>query len=137
LRLRHQGGSLINSFAAAGLRRTALAFATLLAFGVAAAGAADPEKPKMKLFKVITQRDETVIGVKDEELRSFGKSGDLENLAERLGSAGTIVVWQYAPKKASDGQLQQAPAQRIAVFASGISRIEPYATPLPVVAPAE
>jgi hypothetical protein len=118
------------------LARLALAVITLLAFGVATAGAADPEK-KMKLFKVITQRDETVIGIKEEELRSFGPAGDLENLALRLGTAGNLVVWQYAPKKASDGQLQQAPAQRIAVFASGISRIEPYATPLPVVAPAE
>jgi hypothetical protein len=127
----------MTSFAAAGLRRAALVLATLLACGVAAAGAADPEKPKMKLFKVITQRDETVIGLKDEELRSFGPSGDLENLALRLGTAGNLVVWQYAPKKASDGQLQQAPAQRIAVFASGIARIEPYATPLPVAAPAE
>ena len=48
-----------------------------------------------------------------------------------------MVVWQYAAKKASDGQLQQAPAQRIAVFASGISRIEPYTTPLPIISPAE
>jgi hypothetical protein len=120
----------------AAMRRTALAFATLLACGVAAAGAVAQEK-KMKLFKVITQRDETVIGLKEEELRSFGPAGDLENLALRLGTSGNLIVWQYAPKKGSDGQLQQAPAQRIAVFASGISRIEPYATPLPVVAPAE
>jgi hypothetical protein len=122
---------------AAPARPIALAFATLLTLGTSAAGAADPEKPKMKLFKVITQRDETVIGLKDEELRNFGPASDLENLAQRLGTAGNIVVWQYAPKKGSDGQLQQAPSQRIAVFASGISRIEPYATPLPVVAPAE
>jgi hypothetical protein len=123
-------------FAAAPGRRLALAFATLLVLGVTAAGAAAQEK-KMKLFKVVTQRDETVIGLKDEELRTFGPAGDLDNLAQRLGTAGMIVVWQYAPKKGSDGQLQQAPAQRIAVFASGISRIEPYTTPLPVVAPAE
>jgi hypothetical protein len=118
-------------------RPLALAFATLLTLGTSAASAADAAKPKMKLFKVITQRDETVIGLKEEELRAFGPAGDLENLAQRIGTAGTIVVWQYAPRKGSDGQLQQAPAQRIAVFASGISRIEPYATPLPVVAPAE
>jgi hypothetical protein len=118
------------------LARVAFACTTLLAFAIATAGATDPEK-KIKLFKVITQRDETVIGIKEEELRSFGPAGDLENLALRLGTAGNLVVWQYAPKKGSDGQLQQAPAQRIAVFASGISRIEPYATPLPIVAPAE
>jgi hypothetical protein len=118
-------------------RPLALAFATLLTLGTSGTSAADAAKPKMKLFKVITQRDETVIGLKEEELRAFGPAGDLENLAQRIGTAGTIVVWQYAPRKGSDGQLQQAPAQRIAVFASGISRIEPYATPLPVVAPAE
>ena len=126
----------MTQFLAAPARRLILAAATLLAFGVAAAGAADPEK-KMKLFKVVTQRDETVIGLKDEELRTFGPGGDLDNLAQRLGTAGMIVVWQYAPKKGSDGQLQQAPAQRIAVFASGISRIEPYGTPLPVIVPAD
>jgi hypothetical protein len=111
--------------------------AAMLALGTAAGRAADPETSKMKLFKIVTQRDETVIGLKAEELRTFGPSGDLENLAQRIGTVGQMVVWQYAAKKGSDGQLQQAPAQRIAVFASGISRIEPYTTPLPVVAPAE
>ena len=110
--------------------------AALVALGITAARAADPET-KMKLFKIVTQRDETVIGLKAEELRNFGPSGDLENLAQRIGTVGQMVVWQYAAKKGSDGQLQQAPAQRIAVFASGISRIEPYTTPLPVVTPAE
>jgi hypothetical protein len=117
-------------------RGLALAFATLLALGIAVTSAAAQEK-KMKLFKVVSQGSETVIGIKDEELRSFGPSADLDNLAQRLGTNGVLVVWQYATKKGSDGQLQQAPAQRIALFASGISRIEPYATPLQVVAPAE
>jgi hypothetical protein len=118
-------------------RILALGFASLLALSGTGAVAADPEKPKVKLFKVITHRDETVIGLKEEELRSFGPAGDLDNLAHRLGTAGMIVVWKYMPRKGSDGQLQQVPTQRIAVFASGISRIEPYATPLPVLAPAE
>ena len=110
--------------------------AAILALGMVKAHAADPEA-KMKLFKIVSMRDETVIGVKSEDLRNFGKSGDLENLAQHMSTVGQMVVWQYAAKKGTDGQLQQAPAQRIAVFASGISRIEPYATPLPVVMPAE
>lgn len=110
--------------------------AAFLALGVAPGQAADPEA-KMKLFKIVSQRDETVIGLKTEELRNFGKSGDLENLAQQFSTAGQMVVWQYATKKGTDGQLQQAPAQRIAVFASGISRIEPYTTPLMIVAPSE
>jgi hypothetical protein len=110
--------------------------AAILALGIASVRAADSE-PKMKLFKIVTQRDETVIGMKTEDLRNFGKSGDLENLAMHMSTAGQMVVWQYATKKGTDGQLQQAPAQRIALFTSGISRIEPYTTPLPVIAPAE
>ena len=62
----------------------------------------------MKLFKVVSQRDETVIGIKDEELRAFGPPA-ISTTWQRLGTAGMIVVWQYAPKKGSDGQLQQAP----------------------------
>ena len=112
------------------------ACAALVALGISAARSADPDAT-VKLFKIVTQRDETVIGLKAEELRNYGPSGDLENLAQRISTVGQMVVWQYAPRKGSNGQLQQAPAQRIAVFASGIARIEPYTTPLPVVAPAE
>lgn len=99
--------------------------------GVVAMAADSP----MKLFKVVTVKDETVIGVSAEELRSFGPSTDLENLASRLATVGQLPVWQYAVRKGSDGQLQQAPNQRIVIFSSGTARIEPYAMPLPIILP--
>ena len=84
------------------------------------------EKVAIKLFKMITPKDEIVIGLGDEELRSFGPRPDVDNLAERLVSAGQITAWQYAVKKAADGALVQAPLRRIAVLKSDTLRIEPY-----------
>jgi hypothetical protein len=90
----------------------------------------------VKLFKMITAKDEVVIGLSEEELRSFGPRADLDNLAERLAAAGQITAWQYAVTRASDGSLVQAPLRRVAVFKSDTLRIEPYnPAPLKAVAP--
>jgi hypothetical protein len=80
----------------------------------------------VKLFKVITAKDEIVIGLSDDELRSLGPRADLDNLAERLAAAGQMTVWQYAVTRAADGSLVQGPRQRVAVFRSDTLRIEPY-----------
>ena len=113
----------------------------LLAAGTAAAalmvGMAMAADSPMKLFKVVTVKDETIVGVSGEELRTYGPATDLENLANRLATVGQLAVWQYAVRKGSDGQLQQAPNQRIVIFSSGTARIEPYATPLPIIAPTQ
>ena len=84
------------------------------------------DKAAIKLFKMITAKDEVVIGLSEEELRSLGPRPDVENLAERLVSVGQITVWQYAVKKAADGALVQAPLRRIAVLKSDTLRIESY-----------
>ena len=110
--------------------------------GMLATGAASPapgaetQERSVKLFKVVTVKDEVVIGLTAEELKSLGTGPDLDLLAQRLASVGQITVWQYAVRKASDGALQQAPLRRVAILRSDAMRIEPYATPLPVVAPA-
>jgi len=94
------------------------------------------EKAAIKLFKMITAKDEVVIGLSEEEVRSFGPRPDVDNLAERLVSAGQITAWQYAVKKAADGALVQAPLRRIAVLKSDTLRIEPYnPAPLKVLPP--
>lgn len=90
---------------------------------------------QMKLFKIVSPKDEVVIGLSSDELRSFGSAPDLDNLAQRLASAGQITVWQYAVRKDQSGALQQAPLRRIAVFKNDTLRIEPYTTPLTIVAP--
>ena len=113
----------------------------LVLSGMLATGAASPapgaetQERSVKLFKVVTVKDEVVIGLTAEELKSLGTGPDLDLLAQRLASVGQITAWQYAVRKASDGALQQAPLQRVAILRSDAMRIEPYATPLPVVAP--
>ena len=90
---------------------------------------------QVKLFKIISPKDDVVIGLTTAELLGLGKGPELDDLARHLATAGQMTVWQYAVRKDQGGNLQQAPLKRIAVFKSDTLRIEPYTTPLLVVAP--
>ena len=103
-----------------------VSFAVALLAGIGAAPLFAQEKAAIKLFKMVTAKDEVVIGLSEEELRSYGARPDVDNLADHLVSAGQITAWQYAVKKAADGALVQAPLRRIAVLKSDTLRIEPY-----------
>lgn len=108
------------------------AFLGLVAAGVGAVGAVAGERGDVKLFKVISARDEIVVGVNEAELRAYGVGSDLDNLAHRLVAAGQMSVWQYGVSRGPEGDLRQTPLRRVAVFGNDTIRIEPYATPLPV-----
>jgi hypothetical protein len=115
--------------------RTGLAVAAMLAltFGPAATALA---QTAVKLFKVITAKDEVEIGLTDEELRSFGAGPDIDALAKKLVDAGQITVWQYAVQRAADGGTAHAPLKRIAIFKTDTLRIEPFnPAPLKAVPP--
>jgi hypothetical protein len=87
---------------------------------------------KVSLFKVITAKDEIVIGLSDDDLAQLeGKNAG--GIAKMLVSKGSISVWQYAVRKASTGDLEQAPLHKIGLIATDALRVEPYATPLKVV----
>lgn len=103
---------------------------------VAAGGISQAQDAGVKLFKLITAKDEIVVGITDAEMKSFGAAPDLENLAQRLADAGQITVWRYAVKHDKDGNLVQAPFSRVAIFKSDTLRIEPYnPAPLKVMPP--
>ena len=89
------------------------------------------EEQTVKLFKIVSARDEIVIGVREQDLQS-GPGSDLENLADVLTGRGQISAWQYAVKKNDDGSLCQAPLRQVVVFKHDTIRIEPLASPLPV-----
>jgi len=108
-----------------------LAFAGAVALGAPAAFAQDAG---VKLFKIVSAKDEIVVGVKTAELA--GEGSDLAKLAGRMKSAGQLEVWRYAVRKADNGDLQQAPLGRVMLIYSDTLRIEPYATPLKVLPPA-
>jgi len=114
-------------------------FSKRLLLGLAAAGlimesvltvpafAAD----KVSLFKVITAKDEVVIGLSDDDLAQVdGKNAG--GIAKMLVAKGSMSVWQYAVHKSSSGDLEQAPLHKIGLLATDSLRVEPYPTPLKV-----
>ena len=86
---------------------------------------------KVSLFKVITQKDEIVIGMSDDELAQVdGRNAG--GIAKMLVAKGSMSVWQYAVHKSASGDLEQAPLHKIGILATDSLRVEPYATPLKV-----
>ena len=87
---------------------------------------------KISLFKVITSKDEIVIGLSDDELAKLdGRNAG--GIAKMLVAKGSMSVWQYAVRKAPTGDLEQAPLRQVGLIASESLRVEPYASPLKVV----
>jgi hypothetical protein len=86
---------------------------------------------KVSLFKVITQKDEIVIGLSDDELAQVdGKNAG--GIAKMLVAKGSMSVWQYAVHKSASGDLEQAPLHKVGLIAAESLRVEPYASPLKV-----
>ena len=83
------------------------------------------------LFKVITVKDEIVIELSTAELDQLG-GRDAGTIARALVAKGTLSVWQYAVRKAPNGDLEQAPLRKIGIIAHDSLRIEPYSSPLKV-----
>lgn len=124
--------SIVTPFSMRALRR---ATATLAAAGaLASVLATGALAQSVNLFKIVTVRDEVVVGLSPEEAKAIGGS-DVTAVGRALKDKGELTVWQYAVRKAPDGQLEQAPLRRISILGHDSLRVEPYATPLRVVAP--
>jgi hypothetical protein len=86
---------------------------------------------KVSLFKVITSKDEIVIGIGEADLAQI-EGQNAGGVAKALVAKGSMSAWQYAVRKSATGDLEQAPLHRIGLIASDSLRVEPYATPLKV-----
>jgi hypothetical protein len=84
----------------------------------------------VSLFKVITSRDEIVIGIPADELSRM--EGNAGGIAKALVAKGSLSVWQYAVRKAANGDLEQTPLHKVGLIANESLRIEPFATQLKV-----
>jgi hypothetical protein len=111
-------------------RRGLLLASALLAFAMPAFAQKDT---MTSLFKIVSVKDEVVIGLSADELSALG-GNDAGAIAKALAAKGTLTVWQYAVRKAANGDLEQAPRQKIGLLAHDSLRVEPYATPLKVIA---
>jgi hypothetical protein len=84
----------------------------------------------VSLFKVITSRDEIVIGIPADELSKM--EGNAGGVAKALVAKGSLSVWQYAVRKAANGDLEQTPLHKVGLIANDSVRVEPFATQLKV-----
>lgn len=91
------------------------------------------DKMTTSLFKIITVKDEIVIGLNTDELDRLG-GRDASTVARALAAKGEMTVWQYGVRRGPTGDLQQAPTQKVGLLANNSLRVEPYTTPYPIVA---
>jgi hypothetical protein len=89
------------------------------------------DKGMTTLFKIITIKDDIVIGLNADELGQIGGQ-DAGAVARALAFKGQMTAWQYAVKKGANGDLQQAPLHQVGLMANASLRVEPYASPLAV-----
>jgi len=109
-------------------RAQSLAGAALSAAFIALA--ALPASAEM-LFKIVTVKDEIVVGLNDAELKDLG--GDAGSIAKAIAAKGSLTLWQYAVTQ-KDGERMVAPRAKIGVLANTSLRVEPYKQPFKVLA---
>lgn len=114
------------------LRAAVLALATTLMLGTIAAGPAMGET-NVRLFKIITVKDEIVVGLTATELASLG-DGEIGAIAAAIRAPSGLTVWRFAVRKNAKGELEYAPSARIALFPHDTLRVEPYKAAIPVIA---
>ena len=83
---------------------------------------------KMNLFKVVTIKDEIIIGLSPDELQALG-GNDASAVAHALAQKGDLTVWQYNVHRGQNGEMRQAPTAKIGLLAHASLRVEPYTTP--------
>src|ERR1700741_4492023 len=81
------------------------------------------------LFKIITVKDDIVIGLSDAELKDFG--GDAGGIAKAIAAKGSLTLWQYSVGQ-KDGERFVGPRAKIGVLANTSLRVEPYKQPFKV-----
>ena len=116
-------------------RRSMLRCTALIGLAGAAVPAlaqVQPNASATSLFKIVTVKDEIVIGLSANELSELGGQ-DAGAVAHALIAKTTLTVWQYAVRQAPNGDREQAPLRKIAIMAHDSLRIEPFSTPLKIV----
>jgi hypothetical protein len=113
-------------------RRDILKGCALAAVLLAAAQGVQAQEAKTALFKVVTTKDEIIIGLSADELKALGGS-DASAVAHALAQKGDMAVWQYNVHRGANGELQQAPTAKIGLIANASLRVEPYTTTYAIV----
>jgi hypothetical protein len=88
----------------------------------------------VSLFKIVTVKDEVVIGLNTQELQALGgpEKAPAGVIASALATRKELTVWQYAVRKAANGDSEMAPLHQIGVLPHDSLRVVPYSTPFAV-----
>jgi len=111
-------------------RRLALALPAL-----ALALPAVAQQAGVMLFRIVSQRDEVIIGVTPAELAAMGSGPEAERIARKLAADGQVGAWRYVVGRAADGSTRYGATGRIAILRQDTYRIEPYTAAIPVAPP--
>jgi hypothetical protein len=84
------------------LRRDFIAALVLL---TSAAQGVWAQEKKISLFKVVTVKDEIVIGLSTDELKAAGGT-DAGAVAHALAQRGDMTVWQYNVHRGANGEIR-------------------------------
>ena len=114
-------------------RRVALgvSLAAMVLTGTSAAFAEDND---MLLFKVVSQKDEVIIGLTEGQLNEAGGL-NAGVVGKMLVANGQLAAWQYVVSRNDAGELVEAPTNLISIISSDALRIEPYQAEWPVTLP--
>lgn len=83
------------------------------------------------LFKIVSTRDEIVIGLSADELAALG-GWNASAVGKALIRDGELTAWQFAVRRRDDGALEQAPVRQVSILGHDSIRVEHYTTPLPI-----
>jgi hypothetical protein len=111
-------------------RRAVLALPLL-----ALAGPTLAQAPTVHLFRVVSQRDDIVIGLTPAELAALGSGPEAERIGRALAAQGQLGAWRYVVGRAPDGSTRYAASARVSILRQETYRIEPYRPALPVAPP--
>ena len=118
------------------LQRRALLIGTASTLAVAAIShGASAQDADVSLFKVVSAKDEVIVGLTKDELAKLGTGVPIEVFATELQKRGQLPVWQYATTRGAQGELVMSPLQRIVLFYPATARIEPYKSTQKIVPP--
>jgi hypothetical protein len=91
------------------------------------------DRQTVLLFKIVTQRDEIIIGFSPPQFAALGGC-DVSAIGQAL-ARGALTAWQFVVRRRDDGALEQAPLRQVSILGHDSIRVEPYSTPLPVLPP--
>lgn len=115
------------------LRAAFLPLAATMVLGAFAAAPAMGETD-IRLYKIVTVKDEIIVGLTPAETARLG--GEAAGaIAVGLSAPGGLTLWRFAVRKNAAGGLEYAPVHRVALLPHESLRVEPYKAALPVIAP--